>query len=82
MRSGYIGIAVIICLIAFTLYMALAFPLKLLQLKQTETTEIKAVILLGTAGEVSPTPDSYFSGEIEPEELNLVGHGQLTNVSI
>lgn len=81
LNSGYLGVLMVICLMAFTLYMAFAFPFQLLQTKQTETTEIKAVILLGMAGEESPTPDSYFAGEIPPDDLHFFGHGQLTNVS-
>lgn len=80
-NSGHLGVIMVICLMAFTLYIAFAFPFQLLQLKQTDTTEIKAVILLGIGGDESPSPDSYFAGEIPPDELHTIGHGQLTNVS-
>lgn len=67
-------------LMAVTLYMAFAFPYTLIHLKQTETTEIKSVIIIGMNGESSPTPDSYYIGEEPPEELHTFGYDQLTNV--
>jgi len=80
-RRGYLGVVLIFCLMTVTLYMAFAFPYTLFNLKQTETTEIKSVILIGLSGERSPRPESYFIGEEPPESLHLIGHDQLTNVS-
>lgn len=78
-RRGYTGILMVFCLMAITLYMAFAFPYTLFHLKQTETTEIKAVIIVGRGGERSPTPESYFVDEDPPEELHSYGYEQLTN---
>lgn len=80
-RSGYLGVAMIIMLMFITLYMAFAFPFNFLQMKQTETTEIKAVIVLSMAGEESPSPEAYFVSEAPPENLNMIGYDQLTEVS-
>lgn len=81
-RSGYLGVAMIIILMLVTLYMAFAFPFNFLQMKQTETTEIKAVMVLGMAGEESPSPEAYFVSEAPPENLNMIGYDQLTEVGI
>lgn len=59
--------------------MAFGFPYTLFHLKQTETTEIKAVIIVGRSGEKSPSPESYFIGEEPPKELHKIGYGELTN---
>lgn len=78
-RGSNFGVVMVIILVAVTLYMAFAFPYTLLHLKQTETTEIKAVIIVARGGDKSPKPDSYFTGEEPPEELNTIGFDQLTN---
>lgn len=79
-RSGHLGVAMIIVLMLITLYLAFAFPFNLLQMKQTETSEIKAVIVISLPGEESPSPESYFVAETPPDELRLIGNGQLTKV--
>lgn len=79
---GWLGILMVFGLMGITIYMAFGFPYTLFHLKQTETTEIKAVIIVGRSGEKSPTQDSYFIGEEPPEELHKIGYGELTNVSI
>lgn len=76
---SFVGLFMVFGLMAVTLYMAFAFPYTLLHLKQTETTEIKSVIIIGMNGESSPTPDSYYIGEEPPEELHTFGYDQLTN---
>lgn len=77
---SYVGLSMVFGLMAITLYMAFAFPYTLLHLKQTETTEIKSVIIIGMNGEPSPNPDSYYIGEEPPEELHTFGYEQLTNI--
>lgn len=77
---SYVGLSMVFGLMAITLYMAFAFPYTLLHLKQTETTEIKSVIIIGMNGEPSPSPDSYYIGEEPPEELHTFGYEQLTNI--
>lgn len=79
--NGYLGILTIFGLMAVTIYMAFGFPYTLFHLKQTETTEIQSVIIIGSGGEQSPSADSYFIGEEPPEELHKIGYNMLTNVS-
>lgn len=62
--------------------MALALPYSILHFKQSETTEIKAVIIIGRHGEVAPDREMYFeiSDEEPPEEwFRIGGHDQLTS---
>uniref|UniRef100_A0A6G1SKS0 2-phosphoxylose phosphatase 1 n=1 Tax=Aceria tosichella TaxID=561515 RepID=A0A6G1SKS0_9ACAR len=77
MLAGVFGLMVV------TLYMAFGFPSALLQLKQSDTTELKGVILIGGHGEVTPPRDVYFEayGEEPPEQwYSLGGPNQLTNM--
>lgn len=80
-RSGYIGVGAIIVLMLITLYMAFAFPFNFLAMRQTETTEIKAVIVVSLPGEQSPSPEAYFVAETPPPNLNMIGYEQLTEAS-
>lgn len=74
------GILMVLGLMGVTIYMAFGFPYTLFHLKQTDTTEIKAVFIVGRSGEKSPSPDSYFIGEEPPSELHKIGYGELTNI--
>lgn len=74
------GIVTVLSLVGVTLYMAFAFPYTLMHLKQSETTEIKSVIIVARNGERSPTNDAYFVGEEPDDELHQIGQDQLTNV--
>lgn len=81
-QRGRLGLVAVFVLMAITLYMALAFPHSLLHFKQSETTEIKAVIIVGRHGEVAPPREAYFEsyGEEPPEEwFQLGGPDQLTS---
>lgn len=63
--------------------MAFAFPYALFHLKQTETSELKSVIIIARSGEKSPSPESYFLGEdisAPNDELNSIGPNQLTSI--
>lgn len=80
-HRGYFGVLAIISLMLITLYLAFAFPYSLFHLKQSETTELKSVIIVGRHGEEVPNSEAYFIGEEPPEELRSIGAGQLTNVS-
>lgn len=80
-KRSYFGVFMVFGLVIVTLYMAFAFPYSLFHLKQTETTEIKSVIIVARNGERSPSPESYFIGEDQPEDLINFGYEQLTNVS-
>lgn len=78
-KRRHIGVVMALVLMALTLFMALAAPFTLFRRKQSETTELKSVIIVGRHGEVSPTSGAYFMGEHPPDELQLVGEDQLTN---
>lgn len=80
-KRSYFGVFMVLALVSVTLYMAFAFPYSLFHLKQTETTEIKSVIIVARNGERSPSSESYFIGEEQPEDLISFGYEQLTNVS-
>lgn len=79
-RSSCMAILMVFSLIAVALYMVFAFPYTVMHLKQSETTEIKSVIIVARAGEKTPSFDSYFAGEFPPSELlETIGTEQLTN---
>lgn len=78
--KGYWGVLMVLGLMGITIYMAFGFPYTLFHLKQTETTELQSVIIIGRSGEKSPSPSSYFIGEEPPEELHKIGYDELTNV--
>lgn len=75
------GFVAVIALMAVTLYMAFAFPTGFFHLKQSETTELKSVIIVSRNGDQSPSSESFFIGEEPPEDLYTYGYDQLTNVS-
>lgn len=81
LNVGQWGFVAVVALMAVTIYMAFAFPTGFFHLKQSETTELKSVIVVSRNGDQSPSSESFFIGEEPPEDLNSYGYDQLTNVS-
>lgn len=78
-RKSCSGPCVVVALMGLTLYLSFAFPYSLF-LKQSETTQLKAVLLVARAGEETPSGEAFFPGEEQPAGGELDWEGQLSMV--